>query len=313
LTATVGNFLALDLARAATGLGLGGAMPNLIAAAAQASPFARRASAVTIVSAGLPAGAAICALVDRIGSGLFDWTGIFIIGGLITLPVAPLILWLVAPGNGRDRSSPAHIGARLVFFGEGRGAATLLLWSAICLTMTVLSAMNTWLPTLMIHKGESHANGALAAFVFGAMGIMGGLALGGSMDRFGFARPLAVVFAMMAASATALSLASGTPALLGSAAVAGFSCCAAQFGLYALFPNYYPPTARTTGAGGGVAAGRVGSVLGPMLCGVLLGRGETSSAVVAALVPAAVGAGLMVIGLSVFARPFEAPQGPMRG
>jgi len=248
-------------------------------------------------------------MLDRIGSGVFHWTGIFLIGGLLTLPVAPLIPWFIPPRASVDRqvSPPAGPGQ---LFAKGRGTSTIFLWIAICLTMMVLSAMNTWLPTLMIHKGQSHANGALAAFLFGAVGVAGGFLLGRPMDRFGFVRPLVAVFATVVASASALALVSASALLLASAAAAGFSCCAGQLGLYALFPRYYPASARSTGAGAGVAAGRVGSVLGPLLCGTLLGRGAGPGQVVAALIPAAVGAGLVVIALSLFGRPFEEPHHP---
>jgi MFS transporter, AAHS family, 3-hydroxyphenylpropionic acid transporter len=77
----------LLLARLFTGLGLGGAMPILIALASEAARPERRLRAVTLVLAGLPFGGALAGLIalgDRLGWG---WRSIFVVGGS-----APIIL-----------------------------------------------------------------------------------------------------------------------------------------------------------------------------------------------------------------------------
>jgi AAHS family 3-hydroxyphenylpropionic acid transporter len=59
---------------------------------------------------------------------------------------------------------------------------------------------------------------------------------------------------------------------------------------------------RGTGAGAGVAVGRVGSILGPMAAGYMLAGGASTTNVVQYLAPMAAVAGVAVLFLSFFKR-----------
>jgi AAHS family 3-hydroxyphenylpropionic acid transporter len=299
----------LILARLFTGLGMGGAMPNLIATAAEVSPLSRRSRAITSVSVGLPVGAAVCSLIEHQGLAGPDWRGLFLIGGFLTLPAIPLAAWLFPETR---QQKPSANSPAFHLFEEGRWATSLLLWVAICLTMTILSVMTTWLPTLVIHKGLPRAAGSLAAVVFNLVGATGGLTLGRLIDWVGFRYPLTLVFVGLVAAASVLATATGLPLLLAGSGLAGFMVVGAQFGLYALFPQYYLLDGRSTGSGAGVAAGRVGSVIGPGVAGLLLGQGAVPGEVLAALIPSAIGAGLAAWALASLARPLSAgASGPL--
>jgi AAHS family 3-hydroxyphenylpropionic acid transporter len=305
LTAWVTGPATLFAARIFTGAGIGGAMPNLITVAADAYPITRRAAAVTLLMAGLPTGAGACALLDRFTAAELGWPVLFLVGCLAAAPMAPLIIWL-APRRTPRTPSDASSNVLDHLLGHGRAPVTALLWLAIGLTMVVLSTMTTWLPTLMIEKGLSHPDASIVTFLFNIVGVAAGLGIGPLMDRFGFVRPLLATFSLMAVAAMGLALADGFSALALSAGLVGLGCCCSQFGLYALFPRYYLADAQATGSGAAVAAGRVGSVLGPGFCGVLLGLGASPGHVVAWLVPAAVAAGIAVAALAVMGRKFEA-------
>ena len=291
----------LVLARTLTGLGIGGAMPNLIAIASDAHPAHRRATAVSMLSAGLPAGAAACALLDRLASTSFDWPILFIVGGVAVLPAAPLV-WLLAPPAAAHSPTSGRRHVLLQLFGKGRWQTTLLLWAGIGLTMFVISTLTVWLPTLMIHKGLSRADASVVTFVYMSIGLIAGLGVGRLIDLFGFARPLTTTFAMMGVAMAALAASSGFVALVLCAGLAGLASCSSQFGLYAIFPRYYAEDARATGSGAGVAAGRIGSVLGPGVCGILLGAGRGATQVLEMLIPAALFGVLAVIMLAAIQR-----------
>jgi AAHS family 3-hydroxyphenylpropionic acid transporter len=66
---------------------------------------------------------------------------------------------------------------------------------------------------------------------------------------------------------------------------------------------YYPQDIRGTGSGASVAVGRIGSIIGPLLAGVLLGGGMSASGVVQYMVPVAAVAGAAVFALSFCRRP----------
>ena len=67
-------------------------------------------------------------------------------------------------------------------------------------------------------------------------------------------------------------------------------------------PAYYPAAMRGTGSGASVAVGRVGSILGPAVAGVLLAGGTTATDLVQYLAPVAAVAGVAVFSLSFFRR-----------
>ena len=70
LTAQVGSATELFVARLATGLGLGGAMPNFIALSSESAATGRRLRTVTLVTAMMPLGGALAGLMalgERLG------------------------------------------------------------------------------------------------------------------------------------------------------------------------------------------------------------------------------------------------------
>jgi AAHS family 3-hydroxyphenylpropionic acid transporter len=73
---------------------------------------------------------------------------------------------------------------------------------------------------------------------------------------------------------------------------------AAQAILYAFAPLCYPTRTRGTGVGFAVAIGRIGSIAGPLLGGVLVGAGRSSAQVLAGLLPVVIVGSLCAIVLA---------------
>jgi len=72
-------------------------------------------------------------------------------------------------------------------------------------------------------------------------------------------------------------------------AFAGFFVIGAQFCMNAFAAGYYPTTSRASGMGLAFGIGRIGSILGPVLGGVILANNwSTSSIFIIAAVPALV-------------------------
>jgi AAHS family 4-hydroxybenzoate transporter-like MFS transporter len=63
------------------------------------------------------------------------------------------------------------------------------------------------------------------------------------------------------------------PVLMGAVFIAGLFVLGGQFGLNALAGTCYPTFIRSTGAGWALGIGRIGSILGPVMGGVLIGLG----------------------------------------
>jgi AAHS family 4-hydroxybenzoate transporter-like MFS transporter len=76
--------------------------------------------------------------------------------------------------------------------------------------------------------------------------------------------------------------------------LAGFGIPGSQAGLNALAATYYPTDLRSTGVGSGLGIGRIGSIVGPFVGGILLSRHWTARDLfIAAAIPALISAVVM--------------------
>ena len=303
-TALTSNYELLFLARLITGLGFGGAMPNLIAVATEISPPSKRAATVTTMFCGMPAGGACVSLLARYG-GEMDWRMLFMIGGVLPLLLLPIILWKL------PETKPAHdptADRRYLhaLFGEKRAVPTLLLWTVFALTLVVLYLMLNWLPTLVAAKGLTAADGSTASLAFNLTSIVGAVILGYVVDKAGFRWPLLAVYLALAVCLWFLAGASDLGMVLVLSGLTGFLVIGAQYALYALAPVYYAAQVRGAGAGAAVAVGRFGSIAGPLLAGELRAAGATPDQVFMTLVPVVLVAGAAVVLLTYTGRPHEA-------
>lgn len=180
LTPFVHSFNALLAMRFLTGLGLGGAMPNIIALTSEYAPKAKRATLVTLMFCGFPLGAVLGGLISAQLMPRFGWPSVFYLGGILPLALLPfLLLWLpesirylVAQGAGSDRPlailrrlDPAggySDGTRCVLpeqivkgspisqlFTDGRAFGTGLLWVVFFCNLLILYFLINWLPSVL--------------------------------------------------------------------------------------------------------------------------------------------------------------------
>lgn len=304
VTAMSHDFHSLMLARLVTGLGFGGAMPNLIAIATEISAPSRRAATVTTMFCGMPVGGAAVSLLAKFGGASIDWRMLFVIGGALPLLIVPVIM-LLLPETKPKHDPALDRGMLKALFGEGRAPATLLLWLIFILTLIVLYLMLNWLPTLVIAKGLTPQDGSTASLVFNLASIPGALIVGFIVDRVGFRWPLVAVFLGLAAALCALGAAGVLDAVLILSGAAGFLVIGANYALYALAPVYYAPQVRAAGSGVAVGVGRVGSVIGPLLAGQLRAAHYSADQVFMALTPGVVLAAVLVVLLTHYGKPYK--------
>jgi AAHS family 3-hydroxyphenylpropionic acid transporter len=303
-TALSNSFETLTLARFLTGVGFGGAMPNLIAIATEISPVSRRAATTTSMFCGLPAGGSLVALIAHHGQQMMDWRLIFLIGGALPLLLTPVILLLLPetrPTHAPDADRRVVAGV----FAKGRAIPTLLIWVVFGLDLLVTYLLLNWLPTLVVAKGFTPAEGATASLWFNGFSIVGALVLGWLADRIGFRWPATLMFLALAGALYGLAHAAGLPLILVWAAASGFMVVGGLYVLYALAPIYYPTPIRAAGAGAAIAVGRLGSIAGPILAGNLRADGYSPDQVFAAMIPAALIAAAAVWGLMTIGKPVE--------
>jgi AAHS family 4-hydroxybenzoate transporter-like MFS transporter len=164
------------------------------------------------------------------------------------------------------------------------------------MNLLVMYFLVNWLPSLVRSSGLPLEVAVRSAALLNLGGVIGGIALGRMIDRL---NPYLVLGAAYATAAVFIAIisayASSVPVLLAAAAFAGFGVVGAQIGLNAVTAASYPTTIRATAIGWALGVGRVGSILGPLVGGALLGLGwGADSLLLAAVVPAAIAAASVI-------------------
>ena len=166
-TALVSSFNMLVLVRVLTGIGLGGALPNLIALSSEAVSNKARNTAVSVMYCGIPFGGVIASIIGIVSMGDTDWRHIFYVGGAGPLILVPLLFAFLPESKAFNHAShggsvqPAPVGE--VLFGASRGLSTLQIWISYFCTLIVLYFLLNWLPSLMAARGLSRAGNRLCA------------------------------------------------------------------------------------------------------------------------------------------------------
>lgn len=303
-TTQVWNFPGLVLIRFLTGLGLGGAMPNLIALSSEAVSAERRGTVVSTMFAGMPVGAALIALVATFSAGQGGWHNIFYFGGVVPLLlILPGLAWLpasggMAPASSATVSSCSRESASQALFGRGRAMTTVAIWISFFCTLIILYFLMNWLPTLIIGRGLTHMQAEITQICFNLGGAVGAIAVGMAMDTMSKRAVVVTTYALIFVALTGLGQSDSMQGLSVFVTLAGISVVGAQSMLYVLAATRYPFASRGTGVGAAVGVGRIGSIVGPAAAGQLLALGKTAAMVIGVSVPVAAiaaGAALLVL------------------
>ncbi|WP_176317381.1 3-(3-hydroxy-phenyl)propionate transporter MhpT [Burkholderia vietnamiensis] len=289
-TTQVWDLQSLLVARFLTGLGLGAAMPNLIALCAEAAPPRQRSTAVGAMYCGMPFGAALAAVIGIVSPGAEGWRQIFYVGGigpLLTLPLLALCLkestQFAAASQGAIRASKDGIVRAL--FSDGRAGTTIALWISYLGTLIVLYFLMNWLPSMVLSRGLTPVQASVVQMMFNIGGGIGAIVIAGLSDRIG-KRPVVVgMYAGIALALLALAGATGSVSMAWGGLLAGLFLVGTQSVLYALAGATYPTRVRGTGVGAAVAVGRMGSMIGPLIAGQLLALGQSASLLVISSIP----------------------------
>jgi AAHS family 4-hydroxybenzoate transporter-like MFS transporter len=300
-TAKAGSGTALAAMRFLAGLGFGGVMPNAIALTAEYSPHRRRGTMVTIMFCGFPVGASIAGFATVPILNAYSWRGVFVLAGVMPLLLAPLlaaflpesIRYLVIHGgdNARVGRLLARMNPHLTFdpatnfvvheerapgipvvhlFRQGRAVATVLLWIGFFMSLLDVYFLASWLPTVIHNAGITLSLAVIATALFQGGGVAASLVLGYFVDRLGAFRVLSATYLLGALCVGLLGYLHAVVAIMICTFFAGAGILGGQTGANALAASFYPTYIRSTGVGWALGVGRVGSVVGPILGGVML-------------------------------------------
>ncbi|MDE2006778.1 MAG: MFS transporter [Rhodospirillales bacterium] len=301
LSAFAGGPQSLLWLRFATGLGLGGGVPLAIALATDHAPAERQGRLVILMSSGVSIGNTIGGLAASQIVRFLGWPWIFALGGILPLIVMlALIAWL--PES--DAFHAPHEGNRVAaLFRSGLGPSTLALWAMNLLNLLNNYLILLWLPVVLHASGIPPVWAIFATTVYALGTIIGAFATAPVVDRMGMEAVLTWLLALGAAALFAIgALNPPYVALTVIIGLAGIGVGGCQHGINALSGRVYPGPIRSTGAGWATGAGRIGTILGPLLGGAMIARGWSGRDILSAAAIPALGVTIAMIGLGAAQR-----------
>jgi len=323
LTVRADSLGTLLVYRLITGFGLGGAMPNAVALTSEYMPKRVRATTVMVMFCGFSLGAALGGFAAAGLIAEFGWRSVFVLGGILPCLLFVVMLsslpesirYLVLRGDrqadvakvlkkiephGVEAGTPVlsveeHTADAFPvrqLFTEGRTRVTLALWVVFFMNLLLMYLVTYWMPTLIHDSGIALQRAVLTTAMFQVGGTLGTLILARPFDQ---ARPFRMLACVYVAAGAMLMLigSAGTTALILTTTVffAGFCIVGGQIAAIALASTLYPTAIRATGVGWAFGIGRVGSIVGPTVAGLLVSLGWTAKPVFfLAAVPAAIAA-----------------------
>lgn len=288
-----------------TGLGIGGAFPLTVTLLAEFSPSRTRARLVTASVSGFTLGWVIAASVSMVFVPLYGWRFLFL-AGLAPLSLLPCLALLmpesvrflaaagdrsralgavrkiekiarIEPGQWPEEAFSTPVAERraglVLLFRKGLAPVTVLVWLVYLLNTMALYGLSGWLPTILVQQGFSLVKSYGYAMVQAAGSAGGGFLLGCFMDRF--SRKTGLVLTYLAAGLSVIFFGSvtGNGYLFVAGALTGVFVLGTPTALNVVCSEIYPTALRSTGVASTQAIGRIGSIAGPMIGGLLQGSG----------------------------------------
>ena len=282
--------------RLLAGIGLGGAIPNAAALAAEFVPLRQRPIAVTLTIVCVPLGATIAGLLGIRVLPVIGWRMLFVAGGVIPLVMAAVLVRLLPESPrflarhpdrwlelvrllvriGHPVNAAAHFidstertvertSVRVLFNREYR-RDTIALWAAFFSCLLAVYCGFSWLTSLLSGAGfsPSTANTGITAFNLGGVAgaLLGGVAIARAGSRVSMLSmsALAVIAALVLSQMT-ITPASGALSIIALLTLLGGMINGVQTTMFALAAHVYPGPIRATGVGTVVSFGRVGAIL----------------------------------------------------
>lgn len=300
----------LALLRLAGGLGLGGAIPNIVALTAEHASPQRRSALVTLMFIGFPLGAVLGGAVTALIIGSHGWRTVFMLGGALPLVLLPAVWWGVPETLVAARHNTQSAGSSIVAqFGDGRAPVVVLLWLGVFSIMLLSYFLINWTPTLLSMSGIPEQRAIMGAVVLNFGGIVGAALLTTIIDKVGAFR--AVGLALIPGTLLVVVMGAGSSVslpLMAMVFLTGACVLGAQLTIPALATRLFPMHVRGTGIGWTMGMGRIGSIIGPTVGGVLVGTTPDYGALFQiAAIPCAVAALTIGAGHFVMSRKPQQP------
>ncbi len=317
LLALSDRYWELLVARTLNGVALGGALPLIWALGVEYVPTRYRATAVTLIMLGYGIGVAAAGPISVALLPRFGWQALFVFGGVASLLATALLLaflpeslrFLAARGSDPERLAEVvrwidpgrsiSPGTRYIltaiapaerqswgpwplFAGQTRWV-TPLLWLGYVASSMIAFFFTTWGPTVFEELGLDRSTAAWAVSMNSLAGAIGALSLMRFTDRLGVIS-IALMPAISVPALLVIGLAPVSP--LTAVTMMGLLYVfigGSHYGIISIAGTFYATPHRALGTGWMSGIGKLGSILAPLLGGVLLSSGMPVQRVFATL------------------------------
>jgi MFS transporter, AAHS family, 4-hydroxybenzoate transporter len=191
------------------------------------------------------------------------------------LTIAPDAQFVAAPSAeataGARASGGGFLGLGQIFRGSLR-YITPLLWVCFATTLMANFFLNNWIPIILETQGLTPKEAAFASALYHVGGTVGGVLVSLVLNRFGYSAIVAL-FVLAPIAIFSMGLGGNSHAMLTAlTGLAGFAVLGVQFGNNACSGLIYPTEARSKGVGWALGVGRVGSIVSPIIGGMLIAQ-----------------------------------------
>ena len=286
--------------RFVTGVGVGAAMPVMSALVAEYCSDRARPVMLATTFCGFLFGAASAGFATAWMIGMLGWRGMLALSGALPLVVLVAFVWRVpeSPLHMLVRKQPravieqamakifpaldcsnleyvadvpaAATSPGFALLGREYRLGTLLTWAAEFCGYLVFFLIGSWLPTHLKQGGLSiHAASQLSSmFQFGALG--GAVLFAWMVRRFNVAAVVGSAFGIGVLLVIALGLLEAAAWYAGVVFLAGFAIGGPLICINTIPGVFYPTALRASGGGWTLAIGRLGSIVGSALIGLIV-------------------------------------------
>ena len=299
VTAYATSLTALLVLRFLAGIGLGASIPAAVALTVEYSSARLKNTTVSVLFLGYTIGGTVGGLIAAKLIPIFGWPIVFQIGGaapillalVIALVLPESVRFLVLVQNRPDRAiailrkftdvvslegsadliatEEKHHGFPVKhLFTDGRATMTALLWLAFVMSLLGHYFLTSWLPTILTGAAIPFTYAVISTALLQGGGGIGGLLICWITDKKGILF-IAAAFLLASPLITLIPFVGGS-SLLTLSFLIGFFLLGGQIGLNSISGTVYPTDVRSTGVGWALGVGRVGSILGPVLGGILI-------------------------------------------
>jgi AAHS family 4-hydroxybenzoate transporter-like MFS transporter len=287
------------------GLGLGGAVPNALAFGSEYAPSHKRATLATTMYAGVAIGAVCAGFAASYLLPRYGWQSLFLVGGIVACLIGLFMVfflpetlaYLVQKGRDKDRTHIYKIVSKIApkyaadketvfvssekklpgapvahLFKEGRALNTILLWMAFIVSYYLLWFILSWTPMLLKKSGASPQEFSLAFACINIGSALATISIGMLMDKFNPLNILKIGFFLAFVSVIVFGYYAASPFTIVAivSVIMGFFVIGSNSGLMALATLTYPTDIRGTGLGWATGIGRSGSLIAPIVGGIML-------------------------------------------